>query len=79
MLEFLLYNMFNNSTQRLPAVTTSISPTVKPRGNQLSSIHLRVLYLALFLGSPSFLNLGQKTGQVSASAQVSLLNGDITD
>ena len=49
---FLLYNM---STQRLAAVTTSISPIVKPRGNQFSSIHLRVLRLVLWL-----LNLGQK-------------------
>ena len=66
LLKFLLYNM---SSQRSAAVTTSISPIVNPRGNQFSSIHLRVL--GLFSGS---LNLGQK---VRASAGV-VLNVDIS-
>ena len=66
LLKFLLYNM---STQRLAAVTTSISPIVKPRGNQFSSIHLRVLGPVL-----CSLNLGQK---VRASAGV-VLNVDIS-
>ena len=33
-------NMFNNSTQHLAAVATSISPLSDPRDNQFSSIHL---------------------------------------
>ena len=66
--------MFNNSTQRLAALTTSIYPLVK---QAINSPAYTCVYLALFLGSPSFLNLGQKTGRVGASARVSLLNVDI--
>ena len=42
-------NMLNNSTQRLAAVATSISPLSDPRDNQFFCIHLCVLDVILGL------------------------------
>ena len=51
LLKFLL-TCFNNSTQCLAAVATSISLLLDPKDNQFSSIHFRVLSLVLGFAQP---------------------------